>query len=187
MERGTRLHSLCEDYLNDKTTEVACHYDLRRIARELHDMRNKGAKAEATFLVDADWAPVEDQGKAKMKAIVDVHWVENDVLHVRDFKSGREYPTHRSQLELYAVLGLLKYPHVERCESAAVYIDGGYQGQDGSIIRGMLPHLVDKWTQKIIKIEADNDFIANPGSSCRWCSFAASRGGPCGESAKAGL
>lgn len=185
MERGTRLHSLAEDYLNEPGAPVP--YDLRRIARELDAAKMAGAKAEAVFLVDKDWNPCADQSKAKMKGIVDYHWIQDNVLHIRDLKSGREYPTHRSQLELYSVLGLLQYPHIERAESAAVYIDGGYQGQDGSIIRGMLPHIVDKWQAKIIRIEADNDFVANPGSACRWCSFKASNGGPCGESAKAGL
>lgn len=186
MERGTRLHSMAEDYL--KTPGMPVPYDLRRIARELDAAKSAGALAEVVFLTDSSWAPVKDQKLAKMKGIVDYHWIDKDnVLHIRDLKSGREYPTHRGQLELYSVLGLLQYPHIERAESAAVYIDGGYTGQDGSIIRGMLPHVIDKWQAKIIRIEADNDFIANPGSACRWCSFAASRGGPCGESAKAGL
>lgn len=185
--RGTRLHKDAEDYLNNKTDEVAAPYELRKIAKNLWDMKNQGALAEAVFLVDRDWKPVEDQSQAFVKGIIDAHYFEGPVLHVRDFKSGREYPTHRSQLELYSVLGLLKYPHAERAESAAIYIDGGYQGQDGSIIPAMLPSLIDKWTTKIVAIEADNDFIANPGSACKWCPFKKSMGGPCGESAKAGM
>lgn len=185
MERGTRLHSLAEDYMKDSVMPVP--YDLRRIGQIIDGFKQAKALPEVTFLVDANWEPTEVLGEAKMKAIIDVHYLEDDLLHVYDYKSGREYPTHRSQLELYSVLGLLKYPSAERAESAAVYIDGGYKGQDGSIIRGMLPRLIDKWQGKIVRIEADNDFIANPGSACKRCSFAKSRGGPCGESAKAGM
>lgn len=184
MERGTRLHSQAEDYLNDPAMPIP--FDLKKVGRDLDKARSAGAKAEAIWLVNENWEPVEDQSEAKMKAIVDYHYLEGDVLHVRDLKSGREYPSHRSQLELYSLLGLLQYPSAGRAESAAVYIDGGYSGQDASIIRPMLPYLIDKWSKKVIAIESDNDFVASPGSACRWCPYRASAGGPCGESAKAG-
>ena len=184
MERGTRLHSLAEDYLN--TPEMPIPYDLRKIGPILDRQKQAGGKAEVIWLVNEKWEPVEDQKDAKVKAIVDCHYVAGEVLHVDDYKSGREYPSHRSQLELYSILGLLKYPLAGRAESAAIYIDGGYSGQDASIIRAMLPHLIDKWSTKIERLESDDDFIANPGSGCRWCPYRKSIGGPCGESAKAG-
>lgn len=184
MERGTRLHKLGEDYFKEAAAPIP--YDLRRIGHLINTAKARGAEPEQVFLVTHAWAPTEDQSKAWVKAIVDYHWVEPGVVYVRDFKSGREYPSHREQLELYSILGLLKYPHVERAESAAVYIDGGYEAQDASIIRPMLPYLINKWQSKIVRIEQDNDFIANPGGACRWCPYAASAGGPCGESARAG-
>jgi PD-(D/E)XK nuclease superfamily len=184
MERGTMLHKKAEDFMNDPSMPIP--YDLRRVGPILDSARAQGGKAEVIWLVNEKWEPTEDQSKAKMKAIVDLHWVENHVLHVRDHKSGREYPSHRGQLELYSILGLLQYPLATRAESAAIYLDGGYQGQDGSIIRAMLPSLIDKWGTKVAAIEGDNDFVANPGSACRWCPYRESVGGPCGESAKAG-
>jgi len=185
MERGTRLHSQAEDYMNDPAMPVP--YDLRKIGRDLDRFRTAGAKAEEVWLVTKDWQPTEDQGEAWVKAIVDVHWIENNVLHLRDYKSGREYPSHRDQLGLYSILGLLKYPHVERAECGATYIDGGYTGMEGSIIRPMLPKLIEKWDAQARRMEADEDFIANPGSACRWCPYKSSDGGPCGDSAKAGM
>lgn len=185
MERGTRLHSLCENYLNDPAMPVP--YDVRKIGRDLDHMRNAGAKAEQVWLVNKNWEPVEDQNEAWVKAIVDVHWTSGEVLHIRDFKSGREYPSHRDQLGLYSILGLLRYPHLARAESGATYIDGGYTGMEGSIIREMVPKLIEKWDADARRMESDVDFIANPGAACRWCPYAKSAGGPCGESAKAGL
>lgn len=185
MERGTRLHSLCEDYMRDPAMPVP--YDVRKIGRELDKFRTAGGIPEQVWLVDKNWEPTDDQSKAWVKAIIDLHYIDGDVLHVRDYKSGREYPSHRSQLELYAILGLLKYPQVARAETGATYIDGGYTGQEGSIIRPMLPNLIGKWSRDALAMEADVDFIANPGSACRWCPYKKSVGGPCGESAKAGL
>lgn len=187
MMRGTRLHSKCEEYLKaPKDGEVAAPYDLRRINQILYNMRAAGAKSEVTWLVDRNWKPVVDPGQAYVKAIVDAHWLDQEVLHVRDFKSGREYPSHRKQLELYSILGLLEYPSAGRAESAATYIDGGYSGQDASIIRPMLPKLIDLWSTEIETLESDDDFIANPGAKCKWCPFRRSNGGPCEDSAKVG-
>lgn len=185
MERGTRLHGLCEDYMRDPTMPVP--YDVRKIGRDLDRFRTAGGIPEEVWLVTKDWETTNDQEEAWVKGIVDLHYLEGETLKLFDYKSGREYPTHRGQLELYAILGLLKYPHAQRAESGAVYIDGGYTGQEGSIIRPMLPHLIGKWSERALRMEADVDFIASPGSACRWCPYKSSLGGPCGESAKAGV
>ena len=184
MERGTRLHQMAEDYMTE-TGPVP--YDLKKIGRELNDLRSKSAIPEQVWLVDRQWRPVTDAREAWVKAIVDIHHLDGDILHLADYKSGREYPGHRSQLELYSILGLIKYPGAQRAESRAIYIDGGFSGSEGSIIREMLPKMIEKWTIRAERMENDNDFIAAPGASCRWCPYRSSVGGPCGESAKAGV
>lgn len=185
MERGTLLHQMAEDFINKKVENVP--FDLKKISRELRQYRDGGGIAEAVWLVDSNWRPVRDQSLAKLKAIVDVHRRDGDVLRLGDHKSGREYASHRSQLELYSVMGLAVYNECKRAESEALYIDGGFSGSHGSIIRDMLPKLQDKWSTKVFRIENDSDFIANPGGACKWCPYRKSIGGPCGESAKAGV
>jgi hypothetical protein len=185
MERGIMLHSMAEDFMNDRSMPVP--YELRKIGRILDDLRNRKSKPEATWLADRLWRVTESQPNAWTKAIVDVHYVDGKVLHLRDYKSGREYPSHRSQLEFYSVLGLIKYPEVERVESGAIYIDGGFEANEGSIIRQMMPKLIEKWNERGERMENDTSFIAAPGGHCKWCPYRASAGGPCGESAKAGV
>lgn len=185
MLRGTRLHGLAEQYMKEPAMPVP--YDLKKIGRLLSDARDAGGKSEEVWLIDKDWQPVDDPNRAWVKAIVDLHWVEGEVLHVRDHKSGREYPSHRDQLELYAILGMLKYPSVRRAESAAIYIDGGYTGMDGSIIRPMLPSLISKWDTDAKAMESDALFDAKPGSACRWCPYANKQGGPCQDSKAVGM
>lgn len=177
MARGTRLHGLCEDYM--VTPGAPVHYDVRKIGRELDRLRTAGAKAEQVWLADKEWTSVTLQTQAWVKAIVDVHYLDGDVLHLYDYKSGREYPTHRDQLELYSILGLLKYPEAKRAESGAIYIDGGYTAAESSIIRAMLPPLIAKWDAQAKEMETDEQFIPSPGSACRWCPYKATEGGPC--------
>ena len=187
MERGTLLHSMAEDYMNEPAMPVP--FELKKIGKTLDGLKQKRAKAEVIWLVDRSWAPVTEPKKAWVKAIVDVHHVDETegVLHLADYKSGREYPSHRTQLELYSILGLLQYPHLQRAESEAIYIDGGFSASHGSIIRPMLPKLIEKWHEQATRMEEDTVFLGAPGQACKWCPYAASKGGPCGDSAKAGM
>jgi RecB family exonuclease len=51
MDRGTRLHGLCEDYM--KAPNSTCPYDIRKIGVKIYQLRQKGAVAEETWLLDA--------------------------------------------------------------------------------------------------------------------------------------
>lgn len=176
MDRGTRLHKQAETYL--LSPEMPCPYELRRVGLTLYRLRQRGALSEQTWYVDADWNKC-DSDAAKIKCVVDVHYVANDVLYLSDFKSGREYSTHSDQLELYSLVGLQHYPEVKRVESNAIYIDNGCEGKDRSMIRDMLPHYRKEWDRRIARIESDPEFLPAPGSHCKSCPFGKSKGGPC--------
>lgn len=186
MERGSLLHKMAEDYVNAKVPSPDIPYDLRKVSKQLNELRSHSALTERTWLLDRGWRPTQDTGSAWVKGIVDVHYLDGDTLHIRDHKSGREYSSHFDQLELYGIMGLLCYPQAKRADTGAIYIDGGFSGCDGSIIRPMLPKLIDKWDRKIKMVEADQAFIAKPGASCKWCPYSLSKGGPCADSARAG-
>lgn len=185
MMRGTRLHSLAEKYMLDQTRTTPVPYELKRIGVELHKMRERQALPEAVWLVDQHWEPTDDQSVARVKAIVDVHYLVNDdVLKLRDYKSGRQYPSHTTQLELYSILGLLKYPSAKRVESDAVYIDQGVSGAEGSMLREMLPYYIKRWDGYLVRMEADRTFEPNPGTNCKRCSHSRYNGGPCTAASK---
>jgi hypothetical protein len=175
---------MAEDYVTGKTTDVP--FDLKKIGKQLRDLRGRLAVAEETWMVTKEWAPTMETNKAWVKAIVDVHYVDGSVLHIRDYKSGKEYPSHVDQLELYGIIGLQKFPGATRADTGAIYIDGGFDGCEGSIIRPMLPKLIEKWDQRARDMEADQTFVANPGWKCQYCPYAQGKGGPCADSAKAG-
>ena len=179
MERGTRLHADCENYVKGKLNVVP--WELKKVALRLEDYKMKGAKAEEVWLLDKDWAPNDDE--PWIKAIIDVHYIESDVLHVTDYKSGREYPEHREQLELYGIMGLQKYPAAKRVEYSALYLDGGYYSNEGSILRGdILTSKIGGWTNRAIRIFEDKTFMAKPSTNnCKWCDFSHKKGGPCLE------
>jgi hypothetical protein len=179
MERGSRLHTDCEKFL--KTDSHVLPWELAKMGPRLMDLKGKQAKSEETWCLDKGWSP--DMVNPWIKAIVDVHWFEvnGTVLQVRDFKSGREYPEHRDQLELYGIIGMRYFPQVKRAEYGAIYLDTGHVSNEGAVIRGdMLDQKVKSWTDRAIRIFEDTTYTPNPGGACRWCDYKSSQGGPCG-------
>ena len=177
MARGTRMHSMAEDFVTGAVQAV--HNEIKKIGPLLQILKSMGAKAEAVWLLDRDWEPTTDQSQAWVKAIIDVHYDKDDVLYVKDYKSGQMYDDHRNQLELYGIMGLLMYPTAKRVETSAVYMDTGHEGMEGSIIRPMLPKMVAKWHNDAVIMMADEVYEPNPGGACRWCAYKKASGGPC--------
>lgn len=179
MLRGSRLHKLCETYLDHPSVELP--YDVRKIKKILEELKAKGAKSEVTWLTNDLWMPVQQNSHAWLKAIIDVHYVEGSVLFLHDFKSGREYPEHRDQLDLYATQGLQMYPEVKRVEYSAIYIDTGHTSNEGALLRGsMADHKRRSWSERAIKLMVDTELRPTPSpSKCSWCAYNRRVGGPC--------
>lgn len=175
MERGTRLHSLCETVLNDHSAPTP--YELTAIGLHLERLRANQAQSEKVWRLNADWTPVETG--AWVKGIIDVHFIKDDALHIYDFKSGRPYASHKKQLELYALIGLSTFPQAERAECGAIYIDSGKIGYKRTIERTEVAPAVADWTARANTMFADNELAPKRGPGCYWCAFKDSLGGPC--------
>lgn len=177
MMRGTRMHTMAEDFVTGKTPMV--HHEIQKIGPTLQLLKGLGAQAEAVWLLDIDWKPTTDPAKAWVKAIIDVHYPLESVLYVKDYKSGQMYPDHAEQLELYGIIGLHVYPEAKRVETSAIYMDTGHEGMEGSMIRAMLPKMVKKWHDDAVVMMTDEIHEPRPGNACRWCNYAKLKGGPC--------
>ena len=176
-DRGTALHEEAEMCLLNPMSPIPD--SLSKIGAKIELYRTKRGIPEDTWLLDRNWNPVENSDSAWIKSVIDLHYIDEGVLYIRDYKSGREYPTHRDQLELYSIMGLRKYQEVDRVETSAVYIDAGNEGAEGGIIRGMLPFYIKKWTKDAEEMEADREFAPNPGAACKFCPYKDDSGGPC--------
>jgi hypothetical protein len=178
MTRGSRMHLMAEEFVNGKVDRV--HPEVQKIGPQLLMLKSQGAKTEATWLLKKDWTPTDDPNEAWIKAIVDVHYMTPElVLHVIDYKSGQQYPDHREQLELYGLMGLLVEPAAKRVETAALYMDSGYEGMQSSIIRPMISKMIEPWDQAANEMMADEVYQPRPATHCRWCPYSKAKGGPC--------
>jgi len=171
------MHAMAEDYVNGKIN--FCPAEIKKIGPLMETLKAQKAKTEEVWLLDKNWEPTDDPNKAWVKSIIDVHFLDGETLHVKDYKSGRMYDSHRGQLELYGIMGLLRYPEAKRVATSAIYMDDGFEGMDGSIIRAMLPKMIKVWEDKAQRMMTDDILAPNPGSACRWCSYKKENGGPC--------
>lgn len=179
--RGTRLHLACEDFLNGKLPFAQLPVELYPIRDFLSIYKQLEAKAEEVWLVDRDWNiqyPHEEDENTLIKAVVDIHYVLDGSLYVIDLKSGKEYPEHKDQLQLYAVMGLLKYPDVSQVVTSALYLCG--VGEVTTYTRDQLEGLKMFWNARaLLQINAKSYPATPSASACRWCAYAKSKSGPC--------
>jgi len=176
MTRGTRMHKMAEEYVKGEIN--FCPPEIKKIGPTLEMFKTRKAKPEVIWLLNESWEPVKDHKDAWIKTIVDIHYKEGDVLYVKDYKSGQMYDSHRDQLELYGLVGLQMYPDIKRVETSALYMDTGYEGMEGSMIRAMLPKVIKKWHDQAVIMMKDETFEPRPGN-CKWCDYAKAKGGPC--------
>ena len=180
-QRGTRLHTAAERYLKHEIDSDRLPIDFWKIKSVLVEYRNIGAIAEEVWLIDKDWnhQRIEDE-HTRLKALTDIHYLTEDTIHIVDLKTGRNYPEHEDQLQVYALLGLLKYPHLDRVTVGALYVDDGVMGHNHTYLRGMLEILKQRWLERMDALFTATEFPATPSEkACRYCKLRKSKGGSC--------
>jgi PD-(D/E)XK nuclease superfamily len=180
-QRGSRLHLNAEEYIKGDCVPLC--KEMLPLGPELERMKQNGWLSEEVWLCDRDWLPVVREEDAWCKAIVDLHKIDELLLEIVDLKSGKRYPEHEDQLRVYALMGLKRFPGVQRVDVSAWYVDeGGRFGNQMSYMPQMFDHYVAEWNALAEAMFADEEFIPTPSkNACRWCPFKASKGGTCQE------
>jgi len=194
LERGTAMHEKCELYLK---VGGRVPKELEKIADVLKDYKKRGAIPEAEFAYNREWKPVswfDRSAWVRIKADVVIPPIvdsEAPTVEVHDFKTGGEkklasgdFEDYYTQLELYALAGLLTYPLAQRVKTSLVFIDHGKVVEHREEFkRGDEKKIMKKWETRTKKMLADKVFKEKPGNACRWCYFRKSNedkgGGQC--------
>ncbi len=179
MERGTRLHSLCESVLKDGAQIPS---ELSLISEVLERLKVNNAQSEKMWRLDRGWQPAQE---AWVKGIIDVHFMRDGVLHIYDFKSGKPYASHKAQLEIYSIMGFATVPEAERVECGAIYIDSGKIGCKRAMTRQEAFDARDGWGIRADKLLFDEEWMPTPGGACWRCNYKSLNGGPCSAWKKA--
>lgn len=170
-DRGTRLHKICERYLKGEIDERALPLDFVSIKQDLRIAKELGAKAEEVWLINENWLPqIEEDETTRFKAVVDIHYVQDDELHIWDLKTGKRMKEHEDQLQVYAAIGLSVYPHVKKVTVKGLYLDGFDNVAHYS--QAMKPFLQKAWQDRWNTLFQNESWEPTPGPvACRWCSY----------------
>jgi hypothetical protein len=101
---------------------------------------------------------------------------------IYDWKTGKIYPDHEDQRELYSLAVFSAFPSVQSVRAIHVYVDYR-QLREQTYSRGQMHDMRVRWTNKathfLSVLKTPEHMIPSPGYLCRWCAFSRAKGGPC--------
>lgn len=177
-DRGTKIHDLCEQHVKSKGVVGGVPDVWRPSFQRLIDV---GANAELKLGVDRDWRLVDwFDPKIWIRAKLDAHFAVRAIANVIDYKTGRVYPDHPFQADLYSVMAFSLAPKLKLARSEMWYLD---QGPDATIKAEVKANEVKArrmhWVKAVEPMLQEKDFPAMPGRHCSWCGYSQKKGGPC--------
>lgn len=180
MGRGTEVHNSVEDYLAGKREDL--HPDIHEYYGQfMQGLRNAGCLPEVKLAINFLWEQVEwDSPDAYCRSMIDAVMPPKDgVLHAFEWKTGKIYPEHFNQRELYAVKLRVLYPDVEEIRVTGVYLDLK-QNSPPYILPSCFQEMkIELWDNRFRQVLRDKEYIPNPSFKCRFCNFRKDAGGPC--------
>lgn len=205
LEKGNLIHALAQVWVSGKLPpremdnfkfyrKLEAVIDNKKIPEELERFEEEFAKLRKVKAVcEQQWAFNEDWSEgdwfsktAWLRIKVDAFWLEqvktkkltSTTVHIIDYKTGREYPTHDEQRSLYALGAFLMFPDVARVVAWHWYLDAGVE-RKGDWSSAAADGLKTYWQRNFTAMLNDRTFAPNPNPGCRYCHFRKSNQGPC--------
>jgi hypothetical protein len=182
--RGTLYHTNVELYLKG---EGALHEDLeyyREFFETLKDMAARGQiklEMERKYEIARDWGPCNGTEGDTLVAVIDLmfYWNPHVVL-VYDWKTGKIYPEHKDQRELYSAIIMSADPTVDVVQFYHCYFDQ-HENRSQEIHREHLPKIKERWSKKMAEVADAHPLtlVPKPQFLCEWCGYRKAIGGPC--------
>lgn len=192
LERGTKIHTIIEDYLTGKTTKVP--EEIEKLADYYRQLKaNKPlVEREIAFTskwVETDWFAADTWCRIKIDALF-VFKNKPKTSKITDHKTGgvdkrtgklkNDIAHYMAQLELYALATLIIMPKIESVETELAFVDAGETISSPKVFtRDDLRDLIMKWEDRIQPMLNDTIYSARPGWYCGWCNYSKKNGGQC--------
>ncbi len=180
LEKGKKAHEVLARFMAGFAADRHELPGWKHFGELMVELRALEPLVEQQWGYTDQWKPTDWFGNDTwFRAVLDAGVVYKDnTADVVDFKTGKPSPSHAEQAELYALSVLARYPSVTDVAVRFWYLEHGKESVF-EFERTVLPALKEKWTDKVQHMLEDTTFAPRPGNHCRWCSFAASKEGPC--------
>lgn len=183
-DRGTRVHTACEEYVNGSQDEMIPEMlkfaDHLTVLRTLY--KDGLVSLEGEWGIDREWN-VADWRTAWQRAKLDAMVFHSDTeATIIDYKTGRKFGNeikHGEQLMLYQLLAFMRYPKLERVHAALWYMDHG-EVTERLFTRSQGLRFKDNFHRRGAAITDCTAFPPNPNvHSCKWCPYGPKGTGHC--------
>jgi hypothetical protein len=178
-QRGIDTHKDIENAIKAPTLSDMPHA-LGHVRDTISALKLSGivCHPEYNLKLDREWKQVLT-GDYWYHGVIDLLvFPEPGLAQIRDWKTGKIYPDHDQQKELYSLAVFCAFPETQEIQTFFDYLDLGK-----TITRTFHPHMVEpakeRWGNRVARMEAATEFVPNPGYACRWCNYSSSKGGPC--------
>lgn len=176
MERGNVVHAKLERFLKGELKQVPA--EAQGLAAKYRALRRLDPMTEQRVAVDRRWNLVA-WSRGWLKCIFDALHVEPTVVKIVDHKTGRVYPHHSCQAEVYACAIANLEPGVREFDVEFLYVDKGFS-RPWNFTRARVESLQESWAERAERTLTARRFPATPSEpACRWCPRRTDRGGDC--------
>lgn len=160
------------------------------IIDEFREHPNGARHTELKLAFDFDWSLVPStHPKAACIMVLDAvraggAWngigkgVDDGLVRIGEWKSGKPKDTHADQRKMYAMAGLKNWL-AKSVEVTTYYLEDTAPPARLTVADTAWPKLTALWTERRDLMIRDEICAPRPGFYCRWCEFANSKGGPC--------
>lgn len=182
-DRGIFYHSIAEMYINRKMSTFPVELQGLGFDEKFDQLREQEPLTEHRIGLTRQWTETGFFGKDVWGRVVYdvIYYTPADkTVHIIDHKTGKMYPEHEEQLDLYNLTGLLLFPDAEQSVAEDWYLDqGAHIGVPRTMSRKLVEPMKQFWQARIDVMENDRIYAARPGRHCNWCAYAKRKGGPC--------
>jgi PD-(D/E)XK nuclease superfamily protein len=175
--RGVDIHKGIEDSIKGVAPVPT---EAGHVAECVQSLKPSGLEHHSEFNIhlDRDWKQVI-AGDYWYHGIIDLYVrTSHDTADIRDWKTGKIYPDHDEQKELYALALFCCFPELQEITTYFDYLDQGK-----TISKVFHPHMVgpakERWLKRVTTMEECSEFLPMPSYGCRYCGFSKAKGGPC--------
>lgn len=183
-DRGSRVHDSCEMYVSGQTDELAPEAALYfgpelDLMRVLHEQGHVSLEGE--WGMDKNWEVAPWKG-AWLRLKLDAAVFLDDEAVVIDYKTGKKFGNevkHAEQLQLYALVTALRYPHLKRITAELWYLDQD-ETTRMTLTRDQALRFRAGFHKRGEALTTCDDWKPNPSRFvCKWCQYGPWNGGQC--------
>lgn len=176
--RGVDRHKIIEDQF--LTVAPPLPDDLSHYGPFLQGLKKYDCKPELKLAMTRGWEPCDWSSQdVWWRGVVDLLVLNGSQIgYLYDWKTGKVYPDHDDQKEIYSIAVSSHYPELREVRATHVYVDLG-KNKEKHFHVDQLRTLRDRWVRRVNYPETAVEFIPNPTFKCRYCSYSREKGGPC--------